>query len=372
MSWPTVALKDIGQIVGGGTPSTKDPDNFGEAYPWITPKDMSRQRSRFMSAGERGISERGLASSSAKVVPAGTVLISSRAPIGLTAIAAIPVTTNQGCRNFVPGPDADSLFMYYLLSSMTDEFDRHANGSTFREISGTSLGKLEVSLPPIEQQRQIGMTLGALDDKIESSRRVIDVAEDLGDALFAEAALGNAVLSDVAALTMGSSPPGSSYNEDGDGVPFYQGIRDFGRRYPSLRVWTTQPVRLAQANDTLVSVRAPVGELNRASETCCIGRGVASVRSDSPSVMYYALRAAKELWEPFQQEGTVFGAINRADLSAAELPWPNAAAVGSLEARLSALDERIASAVREISTLAALRDALCPELLSGRRTAGNA
>src|SRR5262249_24601971 len=131
MSWRTVALKDIGQIVGGGTPSTKDPENFGDAYPWITPKDMSRQAARFMFSGERGISEKGLRSSSARVLPAGAILISSRAPIGLTAIAAVPVTTNQGCRSFIPGSEADSLFMYYQLSSMTDEFDRHANGSTF-------------------------------------------------------------------------------------------------------------------------------------------------------------------------------------------------------------------------------------------------
>lgn len=357
-------MKDIGQIVGGGTPSTKDVDNFGDAYPWITPKDMSRQRSRFMSAGERGISEKGLARSSARVVPAGTVLISSRAPIGLTAIAAVPVATNQGCRNFIPGPDADSLFMYYLLSSMTDEFDRHANGSTFREISGTSLGQLEVSLPPIEAQKEIGATLGALDDKIESSCRVIDLAEELGDALFAASADTAVALTDVAQLTMGSSPPGSSYNEKGVGIPFYQGIRDFGRRYPGIRVWTTAPVRLAQAEDALISVRAPVGQLNRASEMCCIGRGVASVRSDTPSTMYYALRAAGDLWEPFQQEGTVFGAINRADMAAAELPWPVNA--GPLEARLSSLDEQIASASREIDYLTALRETLRPELLSGR------
>lgn len=184
MTWQIVSLKDVGQIVGGGTPSTKDPNNFGDAYPWITPKDLSLQRTRFISSGERGISEAGLSNSSAKILPAGSVIISSRAPIGLTAIATVPLTTNQGCRSFVPGDRTDSLFMYYLLGSMTDEFERHANGSTFKEISGSTLGKIEVRLPPIAVQRGVASTLSALDDKIESNERAVELIQSLISAHF--------------------------------------------------------------------------------------------------------------------------------------------------------------------------------------------
>lgn len=366
MSFRTVALKDIGRIVGGGTPPTSNTSYFGDDYPWITPKDLSRQGVRYISNGERGLSESGLAASSAKVLPAGTVLLSSRAPIGLTSIAAAPVTTNQGCRSFVPGPEADTLFMYYLLGSMTEEFERRANGSTFKEISGSTIAEIKVSLPPLDQQRAIAATLGALDDKIESNRRAVDLAEQLADQLFAASAKGTALLTDVAQLTMGSSPPGNTYNEDGDGLPFYQGVRDFGRRFPGHRVWTSRPIRVAQTDDTLLSVRAPVGELNRSREICCIGRGVAAVSSKCPSSMYYALRSADAIWEPFQHEGTVFGAINKADLSNARLSWPLADALGELEGHLSTIDDKIQSLSKEIEALSALRDTLLPELLSGR------
>lgn len=219
---------------------------------------------------------------------------------------------------------------------------------------------------PTERTANIVALLGALDDKIRSNHRAIDLAEALGDALFAQSVGDTAPLSDVARLTMGSSPPGISYNEDGEGVPFYQGVRDFGRRFPGLRVWTRQPVRMAEPNDTLVSVRAPVGNLNRVAVGCCIGRGLAAVHSTSPSTVHYALRAAGELWEPFQQEGTVFGAINRADLSSARLPWPSPEDLAEVEGRLSVLDLRIASSTQEIERLVGLRDALLPELLSGR------
>lgn len=366
MTWPIVSLKDVGQIVGGGTPSTKDPNNFGEEYPWITPKDLSRQGTRFISSGERGISQAGLSNSSAKVLPAGSVIISSRAPIGLTAIATVPVATNQGCRSFVPSDRADSLFMYYLLGSMTHEFEQHANGSTFKEISGSTLGSIEVRLPSIAVQRGVAATLGALDNKIESNQRAIQFSEMLGDALFERIKHVAKSLSDVAVLTMGSSPPGSSYNETSMGLPFYQGVRDFGVRYPSRRVWTTAPVRVAQPNDTLVSVRAPVGTLNRASEMCCVGRGVAAVRSVWPSTMYYALRATRQVWEPFQQEGTVFGAINRSDLSALFVPWPESSQSARLEKQLEVLDAQIQVLTFENDRLKLLRDELLPELLSGR------
>lgn len=179
MSWHKIPLKNLGQIIGGGTPSTKEPLNFGDDYPWITPKDLSRQGQRYIDHGERGISIEGLTRSSAKLLPAGSVIVSSRAPIGLIAIATVPVTTNQGCRSFVPGRDADSLFMYYLLGSMTDQMERLANGSTFKEISGSTLAAIEVSVPEIEEQRAIAGTLGALDDKIESNRRTVELIEQL-------------------------------------------------------------------------------------------------------------------------------------------------------------------------------------------------
>lgn len=270
---------------------------------------------------------------------------------------------------------SDSRFAYYLVTSqeVRERAIATMNGSSGRQrVQHDAFSSFLIDLPSMEEQCAIADTLGALDEKIESNRRAVDAAECLGDQLFVAATSGTAALADVAKLTMGSSPPGETYNEIGDGLPFYQGIRDFGRRFPSHRVWTTNAIRLAHEGDSLVSVRAPVGELNRSRETCCIGRGVAAVSSSHPSTVFYALRAADSVWEPFQNEGTVFGAINKSDLSSASLPWPRRAELDGLESTLSMIDSKIASLSLESQLLASLRDSLLPELLSGRIRVTNA
>ncbi len=164
---------------------------------------------------------------------------------------------------------------------------------------------------------------------------------------------------------MGQSPPGSTYNEDGEGLPFYQGRRDFGERFPSRRIWCSQPTRVAERSDVLVSVRAPVGSLNVASERCAIGRGVAAVRSvDFPSTLFHSLAADDSVWAPYESEGTVFGSIGRDELNKLGIAWPQDSD-GFLERELSALDALVESSVIEASKLVLLRDTLLPKLLSG-------
>lgn len=263
----------------------------------------------------------------------------------------------------------DRQYLFHLMSgeAFRSEAKGLAYGSAQPNISPSLLHLIEIPLPPLEEQRAIAATLGALDDKIESNRRAVTIAEQLGDALFAAAASESRLLSDVADITMGSSPKGADLNEDGDGLPFYQGTRDFGVRFPSLRVWTTAPVRTAAKSDTLMSVRAPVGELNRASADCCIGRGVAAIHSDThPSTLYYAMRSSSSAWDKFQGEGTVFASVNKTDVHGAEIRWVGDGALFELEDKLRAIDARIESLESETQRLTALRDTLLPELLSGR------
>jgi type I restriction enzyme, S subunit len=165
-------------------------------------------------------------------------------------------------------------------------------------------------------------------------------------------------------LTMGQSPPGNTYNETGDGIPFYQGRTDFGFRYPTARVFCTVPSRFANTGDSLVSVRAPVGSVNLAAEKCCVGRGVAAVRhkSGSRSYTYYFMRSLESAFEQFEAEGTVFGAINKADFHALERVAPPLAFVEAFENRVFSIDQRIENNEEESRTLAALRDTLLPKL----------
>ena len=168
-------------------------------------------------------------------------------------------------------------------------------------------------------------------------------------------------------LTMGQSPPGSTYNEEGRGLPFYQGRTDFGFRFPTRRVYCTEPTRFAEPADTLVSVRAPVGDVNMAWERCAVGRGVAAVRhkSGAKSFTFYAVRALREHFERFEADGTVFGAIGRADFERLPFVSPSAALIAAFEESAGPLDTKVELSARESDTLAALRDALLPKLVSG-------
>ena len=179
---------------------------------------------------------------------------------------------------------------------------------------------------------------------------------------------GVKALGECFSLTMGQSPPGSTYNDDGKGLPFFQGSTDFGERYPTNRRYCTEPARLAQTEDTLVSVRAPVGAINRAWERCCIGRGVAALRhkSGSAAYTYYATWTAQPEIGQYEHTGTVFGAITKSQFEALQVIEPDTGVISVFNSCARPLDERIRSNVAESRALSSQRDALLPKLVSGR------
>jgi len=175
-------------------------------------------------------------------------------------------------------------------------------------------------------------------------------------------------------IAMGQSPPGETYNEDGDGPPFYQGRRDFGFRYPSIRVYCSAPTRFAKPGDTLVSVRAPVGDINIAIQDCCIGRGVAAVRhkTGSRSYTYYAMQSLRLLFDRFEAEGTVFGSLSKRDFHNLPFLIQPVKIVKEFESRVFSIDQMIETNERQSQTLAKLRDTLLPKLISGQFRVPNA
>lgn len=171
--WKIYQLSEIGEIVGGATPSTAKSEYYGGDIPWLTPKDLSNFSGRYIERGERNITEAGLKSCSAKLLPAGTVLFSSRAPIGYVAIAKTQIATNQGFKSIIPNTDiVDSLFLYYLLCFNKVRIESMGSGTTFKEVSGSTMKGIQVSIPNLPEQRRIAGILGALDDKIELNRRI--------------------------------------------------------------------------------------------------------------------------------------------------------------------------------------------------------
>lgn len=172
-NWITCKLEDIGTIVGGATPSTKDESNYGGKIAWITPKDLSDFKGRYIEHGERNITEKGLNSCSTQMLPKDSILFSSRAPIGYVAIAKNELCTNQGFKSVIPNEKVDSLFLYYLLKYNKDNIENLGSGTTFKEVSGSTMRGVEVVIPEdIEEQRNIALILSSIDEKIELNEEI--------------------------------------------------------------------------------------------------------------------------------------------------------------------------------------------------------
>ena len=184
--WKECTIADLGEVVGGATPSTKKPENYENGdISWITPKDLSTFNGRFITRGERNITEIGLNSCSTRLLPLNSVLFSSRAPIGYVAIAAKEMCTNQGFKSVIPNSDTDYMFLYYLLKFNKGNIENMGSGTTFKEVSGNTMKSIKVYIPvDIEEQRKIASILSALDDKIELNNRINENLESQAQAIF--------------------------------------------------------------------------------------------------------------------------------------------------------------------------------------------
>lgn len=314
------------------------------------------------------------------------------------------VTDNAIRAKAVNGNDAK--FLFYMLHTLHLNDFRAGSGQPL--INQTILSQISATIPGPSEQRRIAHVLGTLDDKIELNRQMNETLEATARAIFKSwfvdfdpvkakmegqkpigmdtetAALFPSVFQDSPLgkipkgwkvtttnedfnLTMGQSPPGSTYNEDGNGIPFYQGRKDFGFRYPTRRVYCTAPKRFAEKGDTLVSVRAPVGDVNMVEEKCSIGRGVAAIRHNtgSRSYTYYTMQSLQKVFSRYEAEGTVFGSINKTDFQTLSQLRPSNEVIEAFERLTYSLDQSIENNEKESRTLAQTRDTLLPKLLSG-------
>lgn len=250
------------------------------------------------------------------------------------------------------------------------------SGSAQSQITIRDLERIQLTLPPIEEQKAIAGVLSSLDDKIDLLHRQNKTLESMAEALFRHHFIDNAkpdwedgVLPMEFDYTMGLSPPGSSYNNEGVGTPMFQGNADFSFRFPENRIYTTEAKRLAQPLDTLISVRAPVGAQNMAKEECCIGRGVAVFRYKSDNSFYtytyFKMKSLMREIEAFNDTGTVFGAISKSDFERFSIVIPPKAEVEGYETVAKPLNDKVISNCTQIKILEKLRDTLLPKLMSG-------
>ena len=246
---------------------------------------------------------------------------------------------------------------------------------TFPQITFSSeLAPMKVFLPDKDTQIRIVSILSSIEQKIDKNNEINNNLEQQAQAIYQQMFIDNArsdwaegTLSDIADITMGQSPSGSSYNEDGTGTIFFQGRAEFGFRFPSVRLYTTEPKRMARSNDTLMSVRAPVGDLNVAHMDCCIGRGLAAIHSKShhQSFVLYTMFSLKKQLDVFNGEGTVFGSINRNSLNDMPILIPSDDILDEFERIVAPMDLTIRNNYDENCRLQDIRDTLLPRLMSG-------
>lgn len=280
---------------------------------------------------------------------------------------------------------------YYFLTKRHKGFMESmcSHGSTMASLNQKILEKIEFPYVSVENQMKIVEVLSAIDRKVMVNRNINANLQQQAQAIFkswfvdfelfqdgefVESELGPipkgwrvGELSEIATITMGQSPSGKSYNEEGNGSVFFQGRAEFGNRFPTRRLYTTEPKRMAEANSVLMSVRAPVGDINVAYEKCCIGRGLASIQSkfEYSSYMLYQMLSLKRQLDVFNGEGTVFGSINRDTLNAMKVLIPDEDSIEKFECIVAPMDKLVRTNYDEICRLEILRDTLLPKLMSG-------
>ena len=324
----------------------------------------------------------------------------------------LPARVNQHVAIIRPDPaNLNPGYLRYCLTSpemQTLLLSWAGSGGTRNALTKGMIESLELPIPPLPEQRAIARILGTLDDKIEVNRKMNQTLEEMARAVFKDWFVDfgpvrakieggepylpaevwdlfpdRLVASEIGEipegwsvksvkecfnLTMGQSPPGHTYNDEGDGLPFFQGRTDFCFRYPENRRYCTDPKRIAEAEDTLVSVRAPVGDINMAWERCCIGRGVSALRhkSGSSSYTYYSAWTIQRHIQQYEHTGTVFGAITKNQFESIKTiePTPNLACAFSTYTL--PLDRSIRRNVAGSRNITDLRDTLLPRLVSGK------
>ena len=323
-----------------------------------------------------------------KMLMNGDVLINSTGTGTAGRVAQLqnikkPTTIDGHMILLRPTDDIDSLYYGYAIKSCQSQIEGLAEGSTGQtELNRKRLQDEIIIKYPVDKQEQkaIAYFLLDLDEKIKINVKINNNLEEQAQSIYKQMFIDNAssdwtegTLSDIADITMGQSPSSSSYNEDRNGIIFFQGRAEFGFRFPTVRLYTTEPKRMACANDTLMSVRAPVGDLNVAHTDCCIGRGLAAIHSkdNHQAFVLYTMFSLKKQLDVFNGEGTVFGSINRNSLNEMPLLIPSSKKLDEFEALVSSIDVAIRNNYDENCYLKQLRDSLLPKLMSGELDVSN-
>ena len=388
--WQKIKLEDIAEIIGGGTPSTKNYAFWNGDIPWLTPKDLSGYNYRYISRGERNITNEGLQNSSARMLPKGSVLLTSRAPIGYVAIAKNDVCTNQGFKSIILKDGYCPEFFYYLLKNNIDYIAGMGSGSTFAEISGTQVKNLEFTVPPLDIQKKIAGVLGALDDKIELNNRINNNLEQQAQALFKswfvdfepfggtmpkDWKVGN--LLDIADYLNGLAMQKFRPAENDKGLPVLkikelrQGFCDSNSELCSLKVKNEY---IVNDGDVIFSWSGSLLVDFWCGGKCGLNQHLFKVTSKNFDKWFYFLWT-KHYLEHFAfiaaDKATTMGHIKREELEKAKVVIPSSECYQKMKQIMTPIYDLLISNRVENTRLSALRDTLLSKLMSGEIDVSN-
>jgi len=421
--WKEYQISDIADVIGGGTPKTSITEYWNGNIPWLAPKDLTGYTSIYISHGSRFITDLGLKKSSAKLLPKGTVLLTSRAPIGYVTIAKNEICTNQGFKSLIPKKElCISKFLYYWIKDNIDTLKQLGTGTTFAEISGTTLKSVKIKLPPLQTQKKIAHILSTLDDKIELNRKMNKTLEAMAQALFKswfvdfdpvhakakakseqeleiiasqlgiskeildlfpsefeESELGMIpkgwevkTLKSVSKVIMGQSPKGESYNIEGQGLPLLNGAADFKGEGFSPKKFTTDSKRQCKKGDLVFCIRATIGLLTYADQEYSLGRGVSAIAANEMyrEIIYLTLYKQIERMKS-NATGSVILGLKKDDIENIQIVVSSKVLLDAFHNINKNLFGKIEVNKIEIATLQKTRDTLLPKLLSGELNVSN-
>lgn len=399
-TWKKYKLSEIGSVVGGATPSTTVDAYYNGDIPWLTPKDLSNFHERYIERGERNITKSGLNSCSAQLLPAGSVLFSSRAPIGYVAIAKNPIATNQGFKSIIPNPEkVDSLFLYYLLKHNKDNIEAMGSGTTFKEVSGATMKNIEVYLPEsLDEQRRIAGILGSLDDKIELNRRINANLEAQAQALFrswfvdfepfrdgpfVDSELGKipqgwkvGTINEIIQILSGYAFKSDTFTEAG---PYrlitIKNVQDGSLNIDGAAYLSEIPDKMPQhcylaIGDILLSLTGNVGRVCIVDrDGLLLNQRVAKLQPKDKRNIFFTYALFRQ--DSFKQyliqiaKGTAQLNLSPVETSDTKIVLPNQDILLQFGEIGQPLFDNIVSNCKEIITLSALRDTLLPKLIAG-------
>ena len=381
-------MKSEVKLLSGGTPNKSKDRYWGGTIPWVSSGEMTQRR---ISDTELHVTDEGVANGT-KLVPENTVLVVVRgmslAKEFRVSLTTRPVTFNQDLKALNPSDRVDPGFLFYYLQSQQHAIRDSATDASHgtKKLETRVLESWPLPVPDLEEQYAIRDILSAYDDLIENNRRRIQLLEEAARLLYREwfvhlrfpghehVRIVDGVpegwerepLSEIADITMGQSPKSIYYNEEGNGLPFHQGVTNFGVRFPSHQTYCTVQNQLAEPGDILFSVRAPVGRINLTTDRIVIGRGLASIRSNrnQQNFLFYALKN-RFFKDDLMGGGTIFASITKKELYGVELVQPTGQVAEMFMEHVRPIDLQIENLQQTIDSLAKARDLLLPRLMNG-------